>query len=133
MDALIIAILLIVTFSVGFRTGWVRQINYKKRWQEAIGIIKKEKMLSGELEEIEPPMEVPERLKNLPFTPSYGNEHFKNLTGDQREDMEMLRLNQGLPPKDSMGGTPADVWTRVRKAQLRRGWEHFDTGFYKVK
>jgi hypothetical protein len=118
---------------VGFGIHKRMTVDYKTRWQEALIIIKHEKLSSEELKEIEPPQEIPERLKGLPFTPSFGKDSFKNLSAAQREEMEMLRLHQGLPPRDSMGGATSDAWTRVRKAQLRAGWEYFDERYYKVQ
>lgn len=118
---------------MGFRINQRVSVDYKKRWQEALTVIKQEQLNSEELKKIETPIEIPERLKHRESVPSYASDFFKGLSGDQREEMELYRLSIGLPPKDAMGGAPATNWTRVRKKQLEYGWEHFDRYYFKIK
>lgn len=119
-----------VGFLIGYKVNGFSKIDYKQRWKESLEVIKNEKLLTEELEEIK---ELPERYKGRAFIESYDKPFFKGLNGDQRKRMELYRLAQGLPPKDSMGGADPENWTEVRMAQLEAGWEHYEGGWYKVK
>lgn len=121
---------------MGWETHKQFSVCYKRRWQESLKIIEQEKINSKEIAEIKPPQkpkELPKAYLGKVSTPSYGKNYFKHVKGEDREKMEMHRLSQGLPPKDSMGGVTSEIWARVRMAQLEHGWEHHDDYFYKIK
>jgi hypothetical protein len=90
-------------------------INYKQRWQEALSILKEEKIASKELLSLE-------EGGNWVQIPS--QESFKKLYHYQRLDLEEDRLKKGLPPQDAFGGCDPEHWTKGRKMQLNYGWEY---------
>lgn len=122
---------IIVGVFIGLKLQSYYAVDYRQRWQEALEIIKEEQLVSKELKKLPPPL--PERLMGKHFVPFEYN--IKNVPSEQRKNMELHRLELGLPPQDAMGEAQPKDWTEVRMKQLEYGWEwHKNSdGWYKIK
>lgn len=124
MEFLFIMILFPLVFLTGFQTHKMLSINYKNRWQEALALLKEEKLGTNDLHELESGEIINTKYSigcEFKLKSQYG---FRKLSDKQRLELETDRLRQGLPPADAFGGCTPDGWTKGRKMQLRYGWEY---------
>ena len=136
-----------VLFSVGFIVGGiyqaVKQIDYKRRWLEAIELLKRPdvaELLQGDLPVFEPfeteHVEIGGKKfsRRMPDASENAREpDYKRITWWARRDIEEKRLQNGLTPRDPLDGLPAHAVSAIEEARIDAGWDIENGRWVKVK
>lgn len=111
----------ILLWFAGGGGGWLAHkrvsINYKERWKGAVNLLKEEKLQTEELVDTLPkPKSKPDN-----FAPAGDPSEFKFMTNQDRYKAEIARLQNGLPPKDTMLG--CHNYSSICMERIKHGWD----------
>jgi hypothetical protein len=111
--------------AAGFYAHKRVSIDYKQRWKDAIQLLKDEKLQTEQLE-----LAAPKKKPSGHFASAGNPKEFRSLLISERVTLEKERLNNGLPPKDSLVGTSS--YDIVAKERIKHGWDFDidDNGWY---
>lgn len=132
-DLIAIFILIPLASAGGFAVGYIRcrntQVDYHRRWKEALELLEAErtKTLAGLDTPPRGSGEVVHTPSRTPVQDAYKKaklvEQLLEMYDDDREEMEEQRLQYGLPPIDPLTELYSDTYKKMIKRRFEWGYD----------